>query len=273
MSRLPDPPAGSRPRSRNQRFALPLDPVLTKAQLLEIFERVSEDRLPVDLLVAMVTHPSASDELLYHMLEFLSRDYAEAWNALAVIPRVQNDSRLRRWAVSGASAEGIEHLAPHCTPEDWAAIFTRITDPRWPSLNESATYILALATPKQLDAIGTDLWVRAALQRVSLPGLDLLAYVPSAWRDPRVRSRLEEFSDIRILPGIILHTQDCPLASRLFRRLSRENAHAAMKLLRDRPGVAAKFVRSDLEVFLGSYDPDVREAAFHALQYLLLSNT
>ena len=198
----------------------------------------------------------------------MSQDYPEAWNALAALPRLKRNARLRRLALAGVSPEGIEHLARHCTRDDWVFIFRRITDLRWPSLNASATYILALATPAQLEEIGPDLWVAAALQRVSLPGLDILSYLPGAWRDQRVQRRLQEFGDTGALPAIIGHTRDLPLASRLFRRLSRENARAAATLLRDRPRVAAKLVRADLEVLFTSADREVREAAFHALRHV-----
>ena len=132
----------------------------------------------------------------------------------------------------------------------------------------SAPYILALATPDQLEGVGPDAWVKAALERVSLPGLDLLAYLPGAWRDPRVQKRLEEFGDIRAHPAIISHTQDLCLASRLFRRLCQQDARAAAALLRHRPRVAAKLVRSDLEPLFASDDTAARDAALHALRYV-----
>jgi hypothetical protein len=257
-----------RRRPRRQRIVLPLNPALTEAELLALFERGTDNGLRIDALLALVNHPATSDSLLRRILESLWLDYTEAWNALAAVPKIQRDPDLRRCVVCGASAEGFGHLAPHCSREDWGAIFSRITDPRWPTLNESALCILSLATPEQLEGVGPDIWVTAALQRVSLPGLDLLAYLPGAWRDPRVQKRLEEFGDVRAIASIISHTQDLGLASRLFRRLGQTDAHAAAALLRDCPQVAAKLARSDLRILFTSGDREVRESAFHALQYL-----
>lgn len=257
-----------RSRHQCQQDALPLDPALSEVELRSLFERVTGAGISVDFLLAVVEHPAAERAFLARIFERLWLDYAEAWNALAAVPRIQQDPQLRRRVVQGASPEGLERVAPYCTPEDWATIFSRITDPERPSLNDSAMYILSLATPAQLEGVTSELWVKAALQRVSLLGLDLLAYLPGAWRDLRVRKRLEEFADPGTLPSIIVHTRDWALASRLFRRLSRQDAPAAADLLRQEPRVAEKLIRQDLQILFRSADADVREAAFHALQYV-----
>jgi hypothetical protein len=259
----------TRPGGRHRwRIVLPVDPGLTEPDLLSLYDAAASDRLPFDFLAALVAHPSAGSMLLSTIVRTLCRDDRAGWDVLATALAAQQDPEVRQHVVLHAGVDGLKVLAPHCSPEDWRAIFGRITDPANPTLNMSAQYILALATPDQLEGITREDWVSAALQRVSMPGLDLLAYVPDAWRDPRVRDRLAEFGDLAAVPDVIIHTEDEQLARRLFQRLRTANPRAAAILVRDRPEATAKLGRDDLAPLLASEDAVVREAVFDALRHL-----
>ena len=245
-----------------------IDQGLSEPELLTLYRAVAGDRVPFDFLAALVDHPAAGSDLLTTIVRELSPDYRCEWDVLATARAAQQDPEVRQHVVLHAGVDGLELLAPHCSPADWRAIFGRITDPANPTLNASAQYILALATPDQLAGVPREDWVGAALQRVSMPGLDLLAYVPDAWSDPHVRDRLADFGDLRAVPGMLIHTSDEQLARRLFWRLRTANPRAAAFLVRDRPEATAKLWRDDLAPLLESEDALVRQAAFDAVRHL-----
>jgi len=255
-------------RRHRRRIVLAIDPGLTEPELLTLYHAAAGDRVPFDFLAALVAHPSAGSMLLSTIVRTLCRDDRAGWDVLATARAAQQDPEVRQHVVLHAGVDGLKVLAPFCSRDDWRQIFRRVADPANPVLTASAQYILALATPDQLEGITRADWVRAALQRVSMPGLDLIAYVPDAWCDPRVRDRLAEFCDPAAVPGILAHTDDEQLARRLFWRLRTANPRAAAILVRDRPEATAKLWRADLAPLLASKDAVVREAAFDAVRHL-----